>query len=142
MDNLIIIVLVITGLILLFLAFNLGRVFGKKIMFEYMREYIKKEREDAAKRSRSSLVGNFSEQISPYLPEFPLKPSEVKFLGKPVDFIGFKGLDEENVKEIVFIEVKSGNSQLTKCEKSIKNAVENNKIRFEKYRIDKEITHK
>ena len=39
--------------------------------------------------SRSVLVGVFSEQVAPFLPNFPkdLKASEARFIGKPIDFL-------------------------------------------------------
>jgi len=111
MEKYVIIVFIVLFVILLLFAFNFGKIIGKRIMYELMKEVIKKEREDAIKKSRSTLVGNFSEQISPLLPNFPLKPSEVKFIGKPVDFVGFKGIDSGEIEEIVFIEVKSGKSK-------------------------------
>jgi len=123
-------------LFLIYISFRFGKIIGKKYMLEYMDEIIKKERESAIKNSRSVLVGNFSEQLSPYLPNFPLKPSEVKFLGKPIDFIGFKGLDNKRVEEIIFIEVKSGNSKMNTTEKSIEDAVKHKRIKFVEYRID------
>jgi len=44
---------------------------------------------DAIKRSRRTLLGQLWEQVSPYLPKFPFKPSDMKFLGSPIDFIIF-----------------------------------------------------
>ena len=101
-----------------------------------MQQVIKKERKDAIEKSRSILKGQFSEQLSPFNSDFPVKPSEARFLGAPIDFIAFKGLDEKNVQEIIFIEVKTGKANLNQTEKSIKNAIINKKIKFETYRID------
>ena len=61
-------------------------------------------------------------------------------MGKPVDFIVFKGLDDKNVEEIVFVEVKSGKSQMNKTEKSLKDAIRKKKVRFEEYRVDEDLT--
>lgn len=118
------------------LSFFAGKAIGKRIMFEIMHSVIDKERKDAINKSRAVLKGQFSEQLSPFSQNFPVKPSEARFLGAPIDFIAFKGLDEKNVEEIVFIEIKSGKSQLNQTEKSIKKAVENKKIRFEEFRIN------
>ena len=97
---------------------------------------IKKERSDAVKRSRAVIGGQFGEQIAPYLPEFPCNPGDARFIGKPVDFIAFKGsAGEEEIEEILFIEVKSGSSTLTRREKQIKSAVENGRVRFVEYHI-------
>ncbi len=97
-------------------------------------------REDAIKRSRAVLSGHFSEQLAPYLPDFPYSPTEVKFLGKPTDFIVFKGLDEKSISEVVFCEVKSGKSSLNQTERTLKQAVESGKVSFEIYRIPEDLT--
>ena len=124
-------ILIITGLIILvFLAFYAGKALGKRFMFEVMSDVLEKEKKAAIERSRSVLKGQFSEQLSPFEDDFPVKPSEARFLGAPLDFIAFKGLDEKNVEEIVFIEVKSGKAQLNKTERSIRDCVKNKKVRF------------
>ena len=97
-------------------------------------------RKDAVMRSRAVLSGMFSEQLAPFLPNFNFKPTECKFLGNPVDFIVFKGLDNKKVDEIVFVEVKSGKAKLSNVEKSLKETVKNKKVRWEEYRIPEEIT--
>ena len=99
-------------------------------------------REEAIKQSRAVLSGQFSEQIAPYLPDFPFNPTEARFIGKPIDFVVFKGMDEKKIEEIVFVEVKSGQSQLSKIEKSLKSAVENKKVSWHEYKVPEEVTKK
>ena len=70
------------------------------------------------------------------MPDFPYKPTEARFIGKPVDFIVFKGMDEKKIEEVVFVEVKTGKSKLNDVEKSLKNTVEDKKISWDEYRID------
>ena len=95
-----------------------------------------KIRKDAIKRSRAVLGGLAGEQIAPYLPGFPCNPAEVRFVGKPVDYIGFEGAAfGEEIKEILFIEVKTGQSQLSERERQIKNAVESGRVRYVEYRL-------
>lgn len=127
---------IILGLIILsILTFLAGKALGKRIMYDIMQVVIQNERRDAIKKSRSVLTGQFSEQISPYFPNFPVEPSECSFLGRPIDFIAFRGLDEKEITEIVFIEVKTGNAQMNKVQKSIKDAVVNKRVKFIEYRI-------
>lgn len=97
-------------------------------------------RKDAALRSRAVTAGQFAEQLAPYLPDFPYRPTEARFLGKPVDLIVFRGLDDGAVGEIVFIEVKSGGSKLSSTERGIREAVENGRVRFEEYRVPQSLT--
>ena len=97
---------------------------------------MKNIRGDAVKRSRAVLNGQLTEQIAPFLPNFPCKPCDVQFLGKPVDFVAFTGLsDSDTVDEILFIEVKTGTSALTSREKQVRKAVEEGRVRYVEYRI-------
>lgn len=99
-------------------------------------------RKEAILKSRAVLSGQFSEQLAPFLPGFDFKPTECRFVGKPIDFLVFKGMDEKDISEIVFVEVKSGDSKLSPIEKKVKEAVKNRKVRWEEYRIPKELTKK
>ena len=134
--ELIIVGIILSLLVLVILSFFAGKALGKRIMFEVMEQIIEKERADAIKKSRAVLKGQFSEQLSPFESDFPVKPSEARFLGAPIDFVAFSGLDEKDVSEIVFIEVKTGNARLNQTEKSIKDAIRNKRVRFEEYRIE------
>ena len=87
-----------------------------------------KLRKEIAARLRAAFKGKASEVVAPYLEGFPCKPSEAKFIGDPIDFVAFVG--DEEVKKILFIEVKSGSSSLSKRQKSVKKAVEEGKIEF------------
>lgn len=120
-------ILIIFFVLAIFVSYFLGRLLRQKD--------IKKIREDAIKRSRAVLTGNFSEQISPYLPGFKYSPTECKFLGNPVDFVVFKGLDQKQISEVVFLEVKSGKSSLNKSERSLKKAIEGKKVSFDEFRV-------
>ena len=83
------------------------------------------------------MSGQFSEQIAPYLPEFPFKPTEARFIGKPVDFVVFKGMDEKKIDGVVFVEVKTGKSQLSSVEKSLKETIQNKKVEWCEYNVKK-----
>ncbi len=126
-----------TMMIIVFaLSVLLSFILGVLIQFLKDSRKIKQERKDAVKRSRAVLTGQFSEQLSPYLPGFPCNPSQVKFLGKPVDFVAFvENPDTALVEEILFIEVKTGNSKLTEREQSIKNTIAQHKVKFVEYTI-------
>jgi len=60
-------------------------------------------------------------------------------VGKPVDFIVFKGLDDKNVEEIVFVEVKSGGSTMSTTERRVRDAVVGKKVRWEEYRVPERV---
>ena len=49
-----------------------------------------------------------------------MKALEARFIGKPIDFLIFKGMDEQHIDEVVFVEIKTGNSQLSSNERSLR----------------------
>ena len=134
------IILAVIFLIGIIVAYFVGFKYGVFRRDKYWQDEIPEHRKDAVMRSRSVLSGQFSEQLAPYLPDFAYAPTECKFMGKPIDFIVFKGLDEKNVQEVVFVEVKSGKSKLNNQEKSLKEAIEKKKVRWEEYRIPEDLT--
>ena len=101
----------LAGIIVLFVGVKIGMYVGKVRAERAAEARIELERLDAVKRSRAVLGGQFSEQLSPFLPGFPGDPTEVRFIGKPVDFISFSGSSRGAVDEVLFIEVKSGDSR-------------------------------
>ena len=125
---------------LIIFIFIIGYLIGKYIAQKKFEEKVPDIRETAIKQSRAVLSGQFSEQLAPYLPDFPYKPTEARFIGKPIDFVVFRGMDEKKIDEIVFVEVKSGQSQLSKVEKTLKSAVENKKISWHEYKVPEELT--
>ena len=116
------------GFLLFFLGFLIGKIQAAKGE--------RKIRKDAVNRSRAVIGGQVAEQLAPFLPGFPCNPADCRFVGKPVDFVVFSGLSEKNkVSEIVFVEVKTGNSSLSDREKQVKECVQKGNIRYEEYRI-------
>ncbi|MBQ9239110.1 MAG: hypothetical protein IJ191_07350 [Treponema sp.] len=113
---------------------------GKKIgQLEYERTtagVLRAERADAVKRSRAVLAGQLAEHVAPFLPGFPCNPADVRFIGKPIDFIAFPGAAEgRTVTEVVFIEVKSGGATLSAREKEIRAAIEMGRVRYVEYHL-------
>ncbi len=99
------------------------------------RKEIKEIRKDAIEKSRLVLEGKFKEQLAPFLPDFKFNPTDARFLGSPLDFIIFDGAAENKVKKIVFVEVKSGKSKLTKKEEQIRDVIYNGNVEFKICRI-------
>jgi len=134
------ILIIIFILVLLILVFWLGHRIGAFKRDKYWEMEIPNHRKDAILRSRSILGGQFSEQLAPFLPNFKHIPTECRFVGKPVDLIVFKGMDDKNISEVIFVEVKSGNSKLTSSEKNLKETIKNKRVKWEEYRIPKNLT--
>lgn len=135
-----IILVLIVFVAILFLA--IGYIIGKKITEHIWRDKLPDIRADAIAHSRSVLAGQFSEQLAPYLPDFPFKPTEARFIGKPIDFLIFRGMDEKEIDEVVFVEVKSGKASLNSQEKKLKDVIKDKKVHWYEYRIPEDLTSK
>lgn len=72
--------------------------------------------------------GKSFENFVPFIHNFPGDREKTQFLGMPIDFISF---DEDTIK---FIEIKTGNSQLSPKQKNIKNMIEDGKVEFREVR--------
>ena len=103
---------------------------------KWQKENEKSIREDAIKRSKSVTNGQITENFVPFHPDFNYNPKDARFLGSPIDLVIYDGLtNDDEVKNIIFMEVKTNKSRLTKRQKSIKKCIESNKITFEEFRI-------
>ncbi len=118
----------------LYLGLRLGKRSGRLEAERDLPVLLAAERGDAVKRSRAVLGGLASEQLAPYLPGFPFDPTEVRFVGKPVDFVAFIGSASGKVEEVAFVEVKSGGAGLSPVERSLRDAVKAGRVRWVEYR--------
>lgn len=129
------------GLVPIVLAgaiFAVGIVLGRIFQKLKDKSMIRKNRQDAVKKSRAVIGGQVAEQLAPYLPGFPCNPGDVCFIGKPVDFIAFPGLAEgKEISEIVLIEVKTGQSKLNGHERQIREAVQKGRVRYVEYKWER-----
>ena len=82
------------------------------------------------KKSSEVRTGKITEQISPFLADYPLDPATARFIGEPLDFIHF---DED---KITFVEVKSGKSQLSKKQRVLRDLIVAGKVEFILYRVE------
>ena len=124
------VLLILFATLLMALSFLLGKITEKV----KIHSKIKKGRTDAVKRSRAVLGGQMAEQIAPFLPNFPCNAADIRFIGKPVDFLAFPGMTEgKSIEEVLLIEIKTGKSQLSGREKEIKSLVERGKVRYVEY---------
>jgi len=82
------------------------------------------------KKSSEVRTGQIAEQMSPFLANFPYNPKQAHFIGMPIDYVIFA--DEG----VVFLEVKSGQSTLSKRQQQIKEHVLKGKVIWAEYRID------
>jgi predicted Holliday junction resolvase-like endonuclease len=121
--------IVISSLIILYLLWNII-----KMKLE-QKAAIKDARKDTAARQRSIIKGDISEIIAPWSIKAVNSVKELNFMGSPIDFVGFKGLDGEDEIEIKFIEIKSGKSRLNKNQRRIRDAVAAKRIEWVEVRV-------
>ncbi len=120
------------------IGFVVGRALTQRALELEFREREREVRRDSVDRSRSTLSGQVLERLAPHFPEFPYDPTDLRFIGTPVDYIVFDGLAEGEVQEVVFLEVKSGRSNLTTRERRVRDAVEAGAVRWDIYRVPDE----
>ena len=130
-------IFIITFVLVIFIFFVLGRISGRFDTEQKFKNLLKENRLDAIKRSKAVINGQMVEQIAPFLPNFPCNPADVRFVGKPVDFVAFPGASEnKEIEEVLFIEVKTGTSALSSREKEIKDAINAGRVKYVEYRFD------
>jgi predicted Holliday junction resolvase-like endonuclease len=97
-------------------------------------------REDAVQRSQAITAGKVHEQLVAYLPGFPYNPKDVRFLGSPIDLVVFDGLAEGRLRRIVFIEVKTGRSNLTSRERWVRDVIDEGEVEWAELRVARAVT--
>ena len=109
------------------LGVGIGRLVGK------IRE--RRSRKDAVRRSKAVISGQVVEQLAPLFPDFPCSVRDAKFLGQPIDYVAFVSDKKTGlIDEVLFIEVKTGGSNLSAREKSLKKAVQQGRVRYVEWR--------
>ena len=101
-DNLVIIVIAVTFLLI-------GFLWGKN----KQREESFKETDRALQGQRASIKGKVAEHIAPLLPSFEeqfpsLNIADARFVGEPIDYVFFEGMSQGRIEKVLFLEVKSG----------------------------------
>jgi predicted Holliday junction resolvase-like endonuclease len=121
------------------LAAALGVVIGLLVGLVYFlwwkARYTRALREDAVVRSQAVITGKVSEQLLPYLPGFHFNPRDARFLGSPVDFVVFDGLDAGALRRVVFVEVKTGEAVLSNRERQVREVVQGGEVEWTELRL-------
>ncbi|MFW9872084.1 MAG: Holliday junction resolvase-like protein [Candidatus Thorarchaeota archaeon] len=111
----------------------IGIIIGSVIVWKYLNNKIE-SLNDEVKRYKFGIksayvkFGKSFENFVPFISNFPGNRENTTFLGMPLDFISF---DEDSIK---FIEVKTGNSQLSPKQRKIKQMIENKQVEFKEVR--------
>ncbi len=136
-DVLLPLVLASAGICLL-VGYLIGRALTSRTLELEFEDRELEARRDSVERSRSTLSGQFLEKLAPRFPDFPYDPTDLRFLGTPVDYVVFDGLSGGEVREVVFLEIKSGRSGLNAAQRRVREAVEARDVRWGVYRIPEE----
>ena len=120
------------------IGFLAGRALTERLLELEYRDREEEARRESVRHSRAALSGQFLEKLAPHFPDFPYEPTDLRFLGTPVDYVVFDGLSEGAVNQVVFLEVKSGGSGFTTKERRVRDAVEAGAVRWDVYRIPDE----
>ena len=106
---------------------------ARRQLAEWKTEQEKQIRQDAIQRSQAVTVGKITEHLVPHLPNFNFNPKDARFIGSPIDFLIFDGLNDEDegqLREVVFLEIKTGNSALTRRERLVRDAIKAGRVRW------------
>lgn len=82
--------------------------------------------------SERTRLGQIGEQFACLHTNFKYDRKETKALLQPVDFVCF----EES--EVVFVDIKTGNAQLSTKQRRIRDNIRNGRVRFEIFRINED----
>lgn len=94
-----------------------------------------KDRQLSIKWSKAVILGHTKEQMAPLFPNFPYHTKDMVFVGKWFDYLVLDGLAQGNLRQIVFLEIKSGGSMLNRNEKQIQNIINIWNIKYEIIRL-------
>jgi predicted Holliday junction resolvase-like endonuclease len=94
-------------------------------------------RKDAIEKSKSVNAGRLTEQFALFMNGMEFNPKDARFLGHPVDFVVFDGLDEGNLQRVLFVEVKTGKSQMNARERLVREAIKNRQVEWVELKFDK-----
>jgi predicted Holliday junction resolvase-like endonuclease len=119
-------------------AQELARQQSKLEYDQKLESVVEKQRAEAIKQSRAVNRGLVAEQLAPHMEGFAYNPKDCHFVGKPVDYLVFDGLDAGVLKSIVFLEVKTGSSGMNARERQVRDAVQEARVSYEIFKLEGE----
>lgn len=122
-------------LLVLVLGIAIGVVLALLAVAALKPSFTRDLRRDAVSQSKAITRGQIYEQFAAHFPGFDFNPKDAQFLGRPVDFIVFDGLDEGSLRRIVFVEVKTGTSTLNTRERRVRDVIRSGAIEWREMRL-------
>jgi len=90
----------------------------------------KRARTKSEKTAISVGIGKIIEKILPAHKNFNLIPADCRFIGEPIDMIVFDGVSENKIKQITFMDVKTGHASLNTHQKRVRDAINDHKVKW------------
>ncbi len=108
-----------------------GKLKEYKERFERLKARQKSATEGAERKAIEVGIGQVVEKVVPNWKAFSFESPDCRPLFEPIDYIVFEGMTKQGkVDRIVFMDVKTGKSRLSKSQKLIRDAVESGRVRY------------
>jgi len=105
---------------------------------EKFEEIKSKKEEPERKKGRKLAQRVFNRAISPSFRKLRLDPRDIIPLLSPIDFVVFKGMEHNEISNVMFLSRKYKNSTLNKTRQQVKTTVQKKKYDWQVARIDKQ----
>ena len=115
---------------------KIARRKAENYLAEWKMKEEKRIRTDAHARSRAVSWGKTIEKFVPWMEGFPCNPRDAMFLTKPIDYLCFTDRTNKKKSAVHFVEVKSGNANLSKDQEGIRAAIKNNRVYWHEVTVD------
>jgi predicted Holliday junction resolvase-like endonuclease len=116
-------------------------LYAYRLRHPHTKDDLVKARRDSIDKRRSVVSGKVQEHLAPLFAAFlsQFNPKDARFLGTPLDFIVFDGLDEGEVRRVVFVEVKTGRASLLSRERRCRDAIEAGRVEYQLLRLPPDV---
>jgi len=78
-------------------------------------------------------IGKIIEKILPAHKNFKMVPADCRFLAEPIDMIVFDGLAQNKIKNITFMDVKTGKARLNTHQRQIRDAIKDHDVEWRSF---------
>jgi predicted Holliday junction resolvase-like endonuclease len=126
-EKIIILLVLLISISLIYYLLNNNKKQKKKLI--KMQAHIDKTM--SQKKSSEVRLGKIGENLAPFVQHWPYDPNNFRFLGNPCDGVSFN----LNTGKIVFVEIKTGKSKLSKSQRRIRELVQQGEVYFATFRI-------
>lgn len=113
----------------------LGYLMSRTISWDNLNRRVKVERRNAIKQSKAVSLWHISEQLAPVMPNFPYHIKDMVFIGKGFDYLVLDWLSEGSLRQIVFLEIKTGRSSQNRNERMIQQVINTKLVKYEVMRM-------